>query len=372
MQIKNPMATTENCRYCLMCRHMCPVGHVTRKETLTPHGWGLTIASLKRGLLPWDEEAADVIYSCADCGNCRSHCVTDQPLPTAIAAARAELVQRDLAPTVVYEIDANLQEWGNPYEKHAPQSVSAQGDVALFVGDEARYLWPSVLEAALNLLEKVGVEPVLIGVGRNNGYLASSLGLPETAGALVRGTLEELESAGAGQLLVLTPGDYYTFSQLIDERLGISWPEEVVLTELIPFLADKMEEKRLSFEREEGGRPTAYVDPTHSVRVNGRHEAPRKLLSAVLPSPIVELFWREDRTHPCGNVALQFTQPEIADHLTYSRLDDARQRGVERVVTEDPGCLAHLQQHADRFGLEVQGLYEFLAANSYRSGDGNR
>lgn len=363
MRIENPMATTENCRYCLMCRHTCPVGHVTRKETLSPHGWGLTIASLKRGVLPWDEEAADVIYSCADCGNCRSHCVTDQPLPTAIAAARAELVQRDLAPEIVYELDAALQEWGNPYEEQAPQSVAGPGDVALFVGDDAPYLWPSALEAARTLLQAAGVEPVLIGVGRSNGFLASSLGLPQTAAALARETLEELAATGAGRLLLLTPGDYYTFSQLYDERLGISWPEKVALQELLPFLNEQADAQRLSFAPEEDGPPTAYVDPTHSVRVDGRHEAPRRLLSSVLPSPTPELFWREERAHPCGNVALQFTQPEIANHLTYARLDDARQRGARRVVTEDPGCLAHMRRHADRFGLEVQGLYELLAAN---------
>ena len=82
--------TTENCRYCLMCRHVCPVGHVTHLETLTPHGWGLTIESVKRGLLTWNAETINVLYSCADCGACRANCVTDQPLPDAIASARAE------------------------------------------------------------------------------------------------------------------------------------------------------------------------------------------------------------------------------------------------------------------------------------------
>ena len=90
------LATTENCRYCLMCRHVCPVGHVTQLETLTPHGWGLTIASVRRGLLTWNDETVDVLYSCADCGLCRANCVTDQPLPDAIAAARAEVTAHSL------------------------------------------------------------------------------------------------------------------------------------------------------------------------------------------------------------------------------------------------------------------------------------
>ena len=73
--------TIENCRYCLMCRHICPVGHVTAKETFTPHGWGLLIASVERGLLSWNEDTVSALYNCSDCGTCRAHCVTDQPLP---------------------------------------------------------------------------------------------------------------------------------------------------------------------------------------------------------------------------------------------------------------------------------------------------
>jgi len=42
---------TENCRFCWMCRHVCPVGRVTSRETLTPHAWALTIESVKRGQL---------------------------------------------------------------------------------------------------------------------------------------------------------------------------------------------------------------------------------------------------------------------------------------------------------------------------------
>ncbi|HEC22997.1 MAG TPA: (Fe-S)-binding protein [Chloroflexi bacterium] len=361
MPLENVILTTENCRYCLMCRHVCPVGHVTRRESLTPHGWALMIASVGRGLLAWDEETVQALYSCSDCGTCRAHCVTDQPLPEAIAAARADVAARDLAPAVVYETHRALKEWGNPYEQQSPAPVEGQGEVALFVGDEARYLWPDALEAALKLLKAVGVEPVLIGVGRNNGYLASSLGFPSTARDLAGETLSELEATGATRLLVLGPGDFFTFSQLYDERLGIEWPSGVVLEEVVTFLAERLREGALAFRKAADGTPCAYVDPTHSVRVTTRYDAPRALLEAVLPAPARELFWRRERAHPCGNVALQFTEPHIARHLTYSRLADAAGVGARLVVTEDAGSLSHLARHAERFGLRVQGLYELLA-----------
>ena len=361
MQLENPIATTENCRYCLMCRHTCPVGFVTNQEALTPRGWGLTIASINRGLLSWNEETVGNLYSCADCGLCRAHCVTDQPLPDAIAAARAEVVAQDLAPERVYELDRALKEWGNPFEQKAPKQVTEQGAVALFVGDDACYLWPSALEAALKLLEAAGVKPVLIGVGRNSGYLASSLGLHETAVSLAQANLEELKASGASRLLVLTPGDFDAFQRVYDERLGIEWPADVDLMEVMAFLAQQTASGKLQFNNGENESAFAYVDPTHSVRVDGRYQAPRQLLSSIYTNSGVDMFWRADRGHPCGNTALQFTNPPISAQLTQARLTDAVNAGATVVITEDPGCLTELSRHANQFEVQVEGLYELLA-----------
>ena len=109
------------------------------------------------------------------------------------------------------------------------------------------------------------------------------------------------------------------------------------------------------------GMPYAYIDPTHSVRATGRFDAPRRLLSSVMPRPPVELFWHKERTHPSGNVALQFTEHHLSNHLTYSRLGDARQSGAQLLITEDPGTLFHLRKHAELFGLNIQSLYQLLA-----------
>lgn len=353
--------TVENCRYCLMCRHTCPVGHVTHLESLTPHGWGLLIASTRRGLAEWNEETIDVLYKCSDCGNCHTHCVTEQPLPEAIAAARAEVVQLGLAPAVVGVVNQALREWGNPYAQATPRQVTGTGEVALYVGDAARYLWPAAMEAALQLLKAVGIEPVLIGDGLNNGYLASSLGLPETARDLVRANLAELQASEAKHLLVLSAGDHYAFNHMIEWRLEMKPQTEATIQEVTGLLADRLAEGRLSLKAARQVPAYAYIDPTHANRVPSHYEAPRRLLDAVWPGQRHELFWRKDRTHPAGNVALAFTQPELADALTRARLEDAARAGAQVVVTEDPGTLYHLKPHAAAFGLEVRGLYELLA-----------
>jgi Fe-S oxidoreductase len=360
MQPQTVTATIENCRYCLMCRHVCPVGHVTCNETLTPHGWGLTIASVRRGLLSWNQNTVNVLYSCADCGTCLAHCVTQQALPDAIAATRAEVAAQNLAPETVYEVHQALQEWGNPYDKRAPEVNQGQAEIALFVGDDARYLWPSALENALKLLEAVNIKPALIGLGRSNGYLATSLGFPETAKKLVQDTLAELKASRARTMLVLAPGDLYVFGNMLKERLDGEWPQDVDLKEVVSLLDEKFEAGALRFKTSGDKRPYAYMDPTHALRIPADYEAPRRLLAGVMPAPARELFWRKERTHPCGNGALQFTSPHISNHLTYARLADAQATGAELIVTQDPGCLSHLNRHAGRFGLQVKDLYELL------------
>ncbi|UCH26593.1 MAG: (Fe-S)-binding protein [Trueperaceae bacterium] len=361
MKLNNPIDTVENCRYCLMCRHVAPVGHITKDETLTPHGIALTVASQRRGLIQWNRETVAVIYSEPDGGNCRAHCITDQPLPEAIAAVRAELTAQDLAPAIVYRVHEALEKWHTPFGEERLAPATGRAEVALFVGDEAHYLWPSALEGALKLLEAVGLRPTLIGRGRSSGYLASSLGFPETATRQGQELLAELSASGASRLLVLSPGDYFTFNQLYPERLGIALPPEVALNDVASVLAEALADGRLPLRASEEPTPYAYVDPTHAVRVPQRFDAPRALVGAVMPSAPLELFWRRERAHPVGSTALQFTRPELADALTRARLEDAKNRGAELLICEDPGSLYQLKQHAGALSLRVKGLYELLA-----------
>jgi hypothetical protein len=102
------------------------------------------------------------------------------------------------------------------------------------------------------------------------------------------------------------------------------------------------------------------------VRVEGHFDAPRQLLGAILPEAPRELFWRDGRAYPSGDLALQFTQPQIADALTQARLADAAGHGATGVVTEGSGSLAHLERHASDYDLKVTGLYELLAGQLAR------
>ncbi|MEF8795606.1 MAG: hypothetical protein V5A48_04065 [Salinivenus sp.] len=318
------------------------------------------VASQRRDMIEWDGDMVDALYQFSDNGNSRAHCITSQPLGAAVAAARAEVVEREKAPEVVYELDEKFRRWENPYESVAPDPPTGRAEVALFVGDEATHLHPSTLEAALSLLDDIGVDPVLVGRGRNNGFLASSLGLREQARDLARATLSEVEEHGATTLVVLSPGDYFAFGQMYEERLGVPLPEAVDLVELTQLLAREWDGAVDSLNGEDGSY--AYVDPTHAVRVPSHFGPARRLAETVFAGQSrVKLFRREERAYPSGNLALQFTHPGLADRLTKSRLEDAREAAARQVTTVDAGSLYHLKQHASSFDVAVEGLLEAAA-----------
>jgi Fe-S oxidoreductase len=299
------------------------------------------------------------MYACADCGLCQTHCVTDQPLPDAIAAARAEIVRLGHAPAAVVDLQRR-------FDASVGESVAGfvKGRRALFVGAKAGLSGDREVSAALHLLEAAGMAASPAGDGRSTGLTASSLGLVDMARRQARDLVEDLEASGVREVLVLRPADKWAFEYVYPKRLGVEWPSNVTVTEVTIALAAVVEKGVLQLSRRDGA-PPAYHDPCHSPRIARDATAPRRLLAAMYgDQPLPELFWRADRAHPCGAVGgLDLGHPEIARQLTAARIEGARAAGATTLVTDDPACLAELQKHAgDR--LDVVGLYTLLARTS--------
>lgn len=360
MPLQGPIDTLENCRFCLMCTHVAPVGYYTRLESYSPHGMALIATSQPRQLIAWDAETVNIMFSEVDGGNSRAHCVFSQPFEESVAAIRAQLAAEGLAPDGVIAAQHRLITYETPFAERKPEPASGQGEYALFVGDAGAYLWPSVLPAVLSLLDHSGVQPVLVGNGRNSGLLAHSLGYPDLARDLAQATLDEIATSGARTLLVLSAGDAYAFTAALDERLGLALPTGVEVQEVGHYLTDTELVTRL--DNPDTTPQTAYVDPTHAVRMAGRHGQLRELATAVSAGDLVDLFWRRDRAHPVGSTYLQFSNPALSARLTRGRLEDAQRSGATRLLCEDPATLYQLQRYAHEYDLQVNGLYETLAA----------
>ena len=352
------------CRFCLMCRHVCPVGRITKHESNTPHGWALLISSVDRGQMRWDSDAVDTLYQCAQCNLCLANCFTDQPLPSAIAAARAHVTSIGAAPESVMALDAKLKEWGNPYAEVEPVASEGRADVGLFVGAAAQHLRPQTLAAARKLLDILGIEHLPMGVGLASAYLPYALGLRETARLLAQSALREVAASGCSRLIVLTPQDAHSFKHILPE-LGLPLPDGVEVIELITLLADGIESGRLSLKPMD--HLLTYHDPALTPLFLTRTALARRALSALTVQPLREMFWREGRAAPGGAVGgLEFTHPALAERMTRERLVEAASTGAEVLVTEDPAALASFTTQADGTPIKIEGLYELLVQQLVR------
>ena len=54
------------CRFCYMCRHLCPVELATGKENNTPRAKGLQVSMMERGM-KMDSGSAVTMYECLLC-----------------------------------------------------------------------------------------------------------------------------------------------------------------------------------------------------------------------------------------------------------------------------------------------------------------
>lgn len=346
-----------------MCRHVCPVGRTTRREATTPHGWGLLIASVERGQLSWDAEAVDTLYQCAQCSLCLANCVTDRPLPSAIAAARAEVFAAGLAPSAVGDVDSRLRRWGNPFGELPPAAPTNSAPAALVIGAVAHHLHPDTLSAARRLLDALGIKYSPVAAGLSSAYLPYALGLLESARALAQSSLHEISASHCARLIVLTPEDAHAFLHIHPE-LGLPLPDGVEVVELITLLAEGLDDGRLEFRASD--LSLTYHDPAYTPLFPARAAHARRVLSALTIQPVREMLWREGRAAPGGTAGgLRFTHPELAARLTRDRLAEAAETGAEWLVAEDPAAVADFEAHADGTGIKVKGLYQ-LAVESLR------
>ncbi len=219
----------------------------SRHASRNPHAarLGADDRSQSRGTLKWNDDSTNELCACADCGMCRTHCVTDQSLPDAIAAARASVAAASIAPKAVYSLHEKLQKWGIPISK-GTSSKPAKGEVGIFIGDAAAYLGPQVVGSGDQVVGG-GRAPARAGRCRGARTVCSQArsGSRHRHGTLRRPCCRTSRQPAAAncscsRLATATPSN-----GSICERLNIAWPAGVAIKEVTAVLAEAAAAGRL-------------------------------------------------------------------------------------------------------------------------------
>ena len=112
---KKSRETIDACRFCWMCRHICPIGNATGHERNNARARALSLSLVNRGAATLAEGVADNIYECALCGACTKECATGWDPVSFTKDVRLQMALDGMLPEYINHILDNLEHTGNPY-----------------------------------------------------------------------------------------------------------------------------------------------------------------------------------------------------------------------------------------------------------------
>ncbi len=358
MFTKKALEHAEACRFCWMCRHVCPVGQVTGKESNNARAKGFLISMDGRGA-PLDETAMEIMYECTLCKACTNDCATGYDPSIFILEARTKAVVDGLVPPHVRPVIDRAMAgcmYAEPEDDELAgiiEDLPAQADVLVFLGPVARRKQPQIAISLLSLFAKAGVSyTALAGEPQSGADLGELIGYVEDVKKVAEACAEAIKKTGAKKVVVLDENDA-VFMKHQWAEWGIECGEIVTATSCI---AELVKDGKLTPGAV--ALTACYHDPARVARDLEEFEPARALIGA-MGIELHELFHNRKGTKSTGGAMLPQVDPKIAAGVAEKRMDDIRFAGEKTVITSTPTAYDNLSGLGAE-DVEVRDLFVLL------------
>ena len=352
------------CRFCWMCRHICPVAGSTGNAAWTPRAKGLMVSMIERGT-EYDAQIAQAMYHCTMCEACSNDCVTGFKPTDFIREARTLAIVNGFAPKAVNDEIDNILSRGNIFPNDISEAflgcikdLPENAETLLFVGQSGRTVASDVSVSAINLLKKAGVSfTVLKDELPSGAYLADLMGLTGEVQQLAVRVDEAIRAHGAKKLIVLNPMDAVMFKENYSKWELLAGIEVVTLTsELSSLIASgALKVKNVQMK-------ASIQEPVKLTRGLGE-EKPINDIAVALGIDYVQLFLHGKMSRCIGTVMMDGYDPTVCREMVITRLNDASRLGCSTMITASPDDFYLMKKYApDSF--EVVDLFTLLGSNS--------
>ena len=105
----------DNCRFCWMCHHVCPIGNATGLERNTARARALGLSMVARDAVEYSDDIISNVYECSLCGGCMTDCVTGWDPVMFTKEARLGAALDGKLPDYIMKLIENLMETGSIY-----------------------------------------------------------------------------------------------------------------------------------------------------------------------------------------------------------------------------------------------------------------
>jgi heterodisulfide reductase subunit D len=236
--------------------------------------------------------------------------------------------------------------------------IKDKGDILFFIGCLPYFdvffadLGVKTIDSAkstLKLLNKVGIEPVILPNERCCGHDLLWGGDMDGFLKLAKHNIKAIKDAGAKKVIFSCAEGYRTFKIDYEQYIGpLDFEVEHISTFLLPYV----EEGKLTFKN--FNKKVTYQDPCRLGRHMGIYEEPRKLLESVPKLELVEMNKNRENAICCGTNAW-LNCDIFSKKMQRNKLSNAEENGAEILTVACPKCEIHLRCAMNEFKGESDG-----------------
>ncbi len=356
------------CGYCKFPNNYqdfnCPSYSKFRFETYSPGGRMWLLRAWLNGEIKTSPRMAEILFSCATCGNCVEHCVFPKfkdDILHAFLAAREEMVNQGTVPPAVRDYLKALQVHGNPYKLPGLEREKWKQGLNLESYSGQEYLFHAGCVGSLDergmkmarsvagLLKKLGVSLGILGTEENcDGNEALVLGEKGVFQSLVEKNLQSFQRLGVKKVITLTPHAYHAFKN--------DYPKESDPFEVFHYTQVLVAQaKKLSALPAPSSLRITYHDPCYLGRHNKEYQAPRKVLKSISGLKLLEMGRVKENAFCCGGGGGNFFTDLLGsgpESPARGRVREAAETGASILAVACPNCAKMLDDAVRAENLE--------------------
>lgn len=356
----NSVKQAEACRFCWMCRHICPVSNSCGDESWTPRVKGLLMSMIERGT-PYDSDIADTMYHCTFCDACAHDCATGYKPSEFIREARTVAIVENLAPAKILNLIDTINDNGNIFGTRnenlifaAAGNLTEDAEILLYIGQTAAAVCTDVAISAIRLLKKAGVKfTMLRNEPASGAYLSELMGYTGDVQAVAAAADKAIRSTGVKKVVVLNPADAYMFREQYPQWNLLS---DIEILTISSYLSDLIADGKLKINACQ--LRASLQEPVKLTR-GLDEESPLKNLCAALDVELVEMFLHGKMSRCVGTVPFEQYDPHVVKNMVAVRVEDAQRLDSNKILTASPDDYYVMSKYAPETA-EIVDIFSLL------------